>query len=60
LCGVGFLIGGAAGNLWDRIIFSHVIDFLDFVFINFPVFNLSDVSVDIGIGLIIIGSLRRK
>lgn len=60
LCGVGFLIGGALGNLWDRIVLGYVIDFLDFAFIDFPVFNLSDVFVDTGIGLIVIGSLRRN
>ena len=57
-CGVGFLAGGALGNLWDRLTLGYVIDFLDFAFINFPVFNLSDVFVDIGIGLIVLGSLR--
>jgi signal peptidase II len=57
-CGIGFLIGGAFGNLWDRLTLGHVIDFLDFAFIDFPVFNLSDIFVDIGIGLIALGCLR--
>jgi signal peptidase II len=56
LIGVGFLIGGALGNLCDRITLGHVIDFLDFAFINFPVFNLADVCVDIGIVFILLGS----
>jgi signal peptidase II len=59
-CGAGFLIGGAFGNFWDRLMLGHVIDFLDFAFINFPVFNASDVFVDIGIGLILLSKVFSK
>jgi signal peptidase II len=59
-CGVGFLIGGAFGNLWDRLLLGHVTDFLDFALISFPVFNLSDVFVDIGIGLILLGAMSAE
>jgi signal peptidase II len=59
-CGIGFLVGGAFGNLWNRIMLGHVIDFLDFAFINFPVFNLSDVFVDVGIGLVVLGFVFKQ
>lgn len=52
--GMGFLLGGALGNLLSRLTAGKVIDFLDFAFINFPVFNLADVFIDIGLLLIII------
>jgi len=51
--GLGCLIGGALGNLFDRFTRGRVTDFLDFTFINFPVFNVSDMLIDAGIGLLI-------
>ena len=58
--GLGFLFGGACGNLLDRFTIGKVTDFLDFTFINFPVFNMADVFIDIGIGLIIISMMREN
>ncbi len=54
----GFLIGGIVGNLLDRIIHGYVIDFLDFNIFgyNFPIFNLSDSFIVIGVLLIFIES----
>ena len=46
LTALGFLLGGAAGNLIDRILFGYVIDFLDFRI--WPVFNIADASITIG------------
>jgi signal peptidase II len=56
--GLAFLIGGACGNLMERLARGKVTDFLDFAFISFPVFNLADVCIDIGIALIIIARIR--
>jgi signal peptidase II len=42
-----FIIVGAVGNLIDRIFFGYVRDFLNFEFINFPVFNIADCSLTI-------------
>lgn len=45
----GCLLAGALGNGLDRFFLGHVVDFLDFRLINFPVFNLADVLINCGI-----------
>lgn len=45
----GLLLGGAMGNGIDRFIFGSVVDFIDFRLIRFAVFNLADVSINLGI-----------
>ena len=56
----GMIIGGIFGNLFDRLIYSSVIDFLDFTFFgyNYPIFNLADSFIVIGIILLIIISIK--
>jgi signal peptidase II len=56
----GLLCGGIVGNLVDRILHGHVIDFLDFHFGSFvwPAFNLADAAICIGVGLYILHSFR--
>ena len=56
----GLLLGGIIGNLIDRIIYGAVIDYLDFNIFgyNFPVFNLADTFIVIGVILIIIDIIR--
>jgi|SRR5690554_5646266 len=49
---LAFITAGALGNLIDRIRLSYVIDYLDFQV--WPVFNLADILVNIGVGLFII------
>ena len=60
LLGGGILIGGIVGNLFDRIIYGEVIDFLSFNFFDysFPVFNFADMFICIGVLLLIINFLR--
>lgn len=48
LCALTFLTGGAIGNLIDRVRLGYVVDFLDFTWINFPVFNVADCFVTVG------------
>lgn len=57
--GYGLILGGAIGNGIDRFVHSYVIDFLDFQLINFPVFNLADVFINIGIACLIIASFQK-
>ncbi len=54
----GLILGGAASNLYDRIFLGFVVDYLDFRI--WPVFNLSDTSICIGVGLIILSSFRKS
>jgi signal peptidase II len=58
--GLGFLFGGACGNLLDRFSQGRVTDFVEFTFITFPVFNCADVCIDIGIGLILIAMMMEN
>ncbi|WP_299492921.1 signal peptidase II [Acaryochloris sp. IP29b_bin.137] len=51
--GYGFLLGGAAGNGIDRIFLGEVIDFLDFRLIQFPVFNIADISINVGLACLL-------
>lgn len=55
---IAFICAGIVGNLIDRIILGHVIDFLDFWI--WPVFNLADSSISIGIVWLIIMLLKNK
>ena len=52
-------IGGLLGNLWDRIFIGRVIDYLDFKIFgyNFPVFNLADICIVLGVLIIIINEI---
>ncbi len=50
--GLGFVLGGAVGNLIDRLTCGSVIDFLDFRI--WPVFNLADSFITIGVGILIL------
>lgn len=58
--GAGVLLGGALGNLGDRFHQGHVTDFLEFAFINFPIFNIADSLIDLGIVLICIAMLKER
>lgn len=56
------VMGGAVGNLIDRVRFGEVIDFLD-VYVaryHWPAFNLADSAITIGIGLFVVGAWRER
>lgn len=52
---IGMLLGGASGNLIDRIRLGEVTDFIDFP--SYPAFNVADSSITVGIAIIILGYL---
>ncbi len=52
--GLTFMVAGALGNMIDRIWRGYVVDMFDFRMINFPVFNVADIFVCIGAGLLAI------
>ena len=54
--GYGFILGGAMGNGIDRFLWGSVVDFLDFRLIRFPVFNLADVFINVGIICLLIAT----
>ena len=59
---LSLILGGALGNLWDRITLGHVVDFLDFHISNYhwPAFNVADSAIFLGAMLLILDSFRRK
>jgi signal peptidase II len=59
---LSLILGGAAGNLWDRLASGRVVDFLLFYVKRYqwPVFNLADSSIVIGAGLLVIEILFHK
>lgn len=54
----GFILAGAFGNGIDRFLFGYVVDFLDFRLINFPIFNVADICINIGIILLIYNTIK--
>ncbi len=56
--GYGLILSGALGNGIDRFAFGHVIDFLDARLINFPIFNIADVMINLGLICLFIGLWR--
>jgi len=57
---LSLILGGALGNLWDRIMLRHVVDFLDFHLngYHWPAFNLADSAIFCGAFLLILDSIR--
>ncbi|WP_418790521.1 signal peptidase II [Phosphitispora sp. TUW77] len=54
--GLAFQVGGAVGNLIDRLRFGHVVDFFDFRV--WPVFNIADIGIVIGVGILLLELLQ--
>ncbi len=53
------ILSGAIGNMYDRLMYGYVTDFLDFYFKgwHWPAFNVADISISVGIGLWIFAEL---
>jgi len=60
--GLSLILGGAVGNLIDRILYGQVVDFIDFSIgsYHWPAFNVADSSLTVGIIIILVTSVFRK
>ncbi len=60
--GLALILGGAIGNLWDRLVSGHVVDFLLFYIGSYqwPVFNFADSAIVVGAGLLVFEILFTK
>ena len=58
----GLIIGGALGNLIDRILYGAVVDFIDLHYMNLHwyVFNIADICISIGCILLVLAEIRKK
>ena len=52
---LGLIAAGGIGNCIDRLTTGYVVDFIEFVFFEFPVFNVADIGVTCGFVILIIG-----
>ena len=59
---LSLILGGALGNLWDRVTLGHVVDFLDFHVAGYhwPAFNIADSAIFLGAALLILDSFLHK
>ena len=60
LLSYSFILGGTIGNGIDRLTKGYVIDFINLNFINFPVFNVADISINIGVIFIAYSFIKNK
>lgn len=67
-CALALVLGGAVGNLWDRIMFGYVIDFIDVsisflpwrLFNPWPAFNIADSAISVGAVMLIIDAIINR
>lgn len=60
--GLALILGGAIGNLWDRLALGQVVDFLLFHYArwSYPAFNVADSAITVGAALLIVDSFRMR
>lgn len=58
---LGLIIGGALGNVVDRLVYGAVVDFLDFYYNawHWPAFNVADSAVVVGVGMLLLGGNKK-
>ncbi len=58
-CALALILGGAVGNLWDRLYYGYVIDFIQVYYDQwyFPAFNLADSAITVGAVMLIIDAI---
>ena len=59
---LGLILGGALGNLWDRLVFGYVVDFISVHYAGryFPAFNLADSAISLGAACMLFDSFFSK
>jgi signal peptidase II len=59
--GLALVLGGAIGNLYDRITLGYVVDFLYFHYreLAWPAFNVADSAICVGVGLLLLDSFKK-
>lgn len=59
---LGLLMGGLIGNLVDRLLYGYIIDYLSFSISHyyFPIFNIADITIVVGIGLFMIDMIQNE
>jgi len=59
---LSLILGGAIGNIIDRVLYGYVIDFLDVYYqaYHWPIFNIADSAITVGVGLMLIESFMEK
>ncbi len=55
-----FILAGAYSNLLDRYVHGFVVDYINFLFVDFAVFNIADIALNIGAALLIVDLFRRE
>jgi signal peptidase II len=60
--GLTFILGGALGNIIDRVRWGYVVDFVDVFYgdTHWPAFNVADTCICIGVGLLLLDSVKRR
>ena len=59
MTGLALMAGGAAGNMFDRLISGYVPDMIEVLFVHFPIFNIADSCLTVGCIMLIISLLAR-
>lgn len=57
---IAFILAGGLGNLMDRLIYGFVVDFINPLFVDFAIFNVADIALNIGVALLIIQYFTSK
>lgn len=59
--GLALVLGGAIGNLYDRVTLGYVVDFLNFHYqdLYWPAFNVADSAICVGVGLLLLDSFKK-
>lgn len=59
--GLALVLGGALGNLYDRVTLGYVVDFLNFHWNDyaFPAFNVADSAISVGVTILLLDSFKR-